>query len=190
MVCALDLKDISFSVSGSSFNLVINNGTGEHVFNQFALFKNMHNLCQVDGLMLHILPFIDWINHGFYSFHPIMFADLAASNGYELMKMSFAHRDGNEVFIKKKFLKNLYDQLKPNDNESFIYQVIEYAKNNLEKNILIVCVLKKNTDQKFNMPLQGKYLSDVKSVDKKSSYITQNIGSGIGKGQLPDNLKR
>ena len=65
----------------------------------------MHNLCHTNGFMLHILPFIDWINHGFYSFHPIVLADLAASNNYELIKISFAHRDGSEVFIKKIFNK-------------------------------------------------------------------------------------
>ena len=172
------------------FNLVINNGTGEHVFNQFSLFKNMHNLCDTNGIMLHILPFIDWINHGFYSFHPIMFADLAASNDYELIKISFAHRDGSEVFIKKEYLSNLYDQLKPNDKESFIYKIIEYSKANLKKNILIVCLLKKRTEQIFKVPLQGKYLSDINSLGKKSSYSSQNIGSGAGKGQLSDNLKR
>ena len=43
--------------------------------------------------MLHILPFIDWINHGFYNFNPIFFADLAASNEYEIVKMSFANRN-------------------------------------------------------------------------------------------------
>ena len=37
--------------------------------------------------MLNILPFIDWINHGFYNFNPI-FADLAASNNYEIIKIS------------------------------------------------------------------------------------------------------
>ena len=45
------------------YDLVINNGTGEHIFNQYSLFKNIHNLCSLSGLMLHILPFIDWINH-------------------------------------------------------------------------------------------------------------------------------
>ena len=119
-----------------------------------------------------------------------MFADLAASNNYELIKISFAHRDGSEVFIKKEYLTNLYDQLKPDDKESFIYKIIEYSKANLKKNILIVCLLKKHSDKKFNVPLQGKYLSDFKSLNKKSIYLSQKIGSGEGKNQLADNLKR
>ena len=56
------------------YDLVINNGTGEHIFNQYSLFLNMHNVTKKNGLMLHLLPFIDWINHGFYNFNPIFFA--------------------------------------------------------------------------------------------------------------------
>ena len=79
------------------YDLVINNGTGEHIFDQYSLFKNIHNLCNLNGLMLHILPFIDWINHGFYNFHPIFFADLSAANDYEIIKLSMADRNGNEI---------------------------------------------------------------------------------------------
>ena len=38
------------------YDLVINNGTGEHIFNQYSLLKNIHNLCNINGCMLHILP--------------------------------------------------------------------------------------------------------------------------------------
>ena len=55
------------------YDLVINNGTGEHVFNQYSLFLNFHNLTKTEGIMLNILPFIDWINYGFYNFNPIFF---------------------------------------------------------------------------------------------------------------------
>ena len=53
------------------YDLVINNGTGEHVFNQANLYLNFHNLTKKNGIMLNIVPFIDWINHGFYNYNPI-----------------------------------------------------------------------------------------------------------------------
>jgi len=85
-------KNISETYSyNEKYDLVINNGTGEHVFNQYALFLNFHNLTKLNGIMLNILPFIDWINHGFYNFNPIFFADLAASNNYEIIKISLAN---------------------------------------------------------------------------------------------------
>ena len=38
------------------FDLVTNNGTGEHIFDQRTVFENMHNLCRVGGVMLCVLP--------------------------------------------------------------------------------------------------------------------------------------
>ena len=55
------------------FDLVTNNGTGEHVFNQYTVFKNMHDMTKVGGYMIHVLPFYRWVDHGFYSFHPNLF---------------------------------------------------------------------------------------------------------------------
>ena len=171
------------------FDLVINNGTGEHVFNQYSLFKNIHNLCDKNGIMLHILPFIDWINHGFYSFHPISFGDLAAANNYKVMKISFANRYGSEVSINNDPI-HLYAQIKPKDQNSEIYKLIEYSKKFLGKNILVICILKKIDNNQFKVPLQGKYLSDLKILGNKSNYDDQGIGSSQSKGQLPDHYKR
>ena len=171
------------------FDLVINNGTGEHIFNQYSLFKNIHNLCNKNGIMLHILPFIDWINHGFYSFHPISFGDLAAANSYKVVKMSFASRYGAEVSINNDPMY-LYEQIKPKDQNSEIHKLIEYSKNFLGKNILIVCFLKKVNNSEFKTPLQGKYLADLKILGSKSMYIDQGIGSSQSRGQIPDHYKR
>lgn len=83
-----------------TFDVVTNNGTGEHLFNQYQVFKNIHNLTKVEGLMIHVLPFVNWLNHGFFNFHPILFFDLAATNHYEILEMSFATRDGTEVCVE------------------------------------------------------------------------------------------
>jgi len=80
-----------------TYDLVTNNGTGEHLFNQYQVFKNMHDLTRVGGLQLVVLPFYNWMNHGFYNFNPILFADLAAANDYEIVRMSVASNVGQEV---------------------------------------------------------------------------------------------
>ena len=102
-------KNISKTYNfNQKYDLVINNGTGEHVFNQYALYLNFHNLTKTDGIMLNILPFIDWINHGFYNFNPIFFADLAASNDYQILKISLANRDGAELKLDGNDFSILY----------------------------------------------------------------------------------
>jgi hypothetical protein len=65
------------------FDLVTNNGTGEHIFDQRTVFENMHNLCEVDGIMLNILPLSPWLNHGFYNYNPNLFRDIVSANRYE-----------------------------------------------------------------------------------------------------------
>ncbi len=182
-------KNISDSYKfNKTYDLVINNGTGEHVFNQYSLFVNFHNLTKVNGIMLNILPFIDWINHGFYNFNPIFFADLAASNKYDIIKLSLANRDGAELKLDGDNFSILFEQIKPHRNNSKFQKMIEIAKDKIGKNILLVVATRKLTDLSFKIPLQGKYLSDVSSF--KTEYQMQEGGSENAANQIADNNKR
>lgn len=170
------------------FDLVINNGTGEHVFNQHSLFENMHNLTKENGLILNILPFIGWINHGFYNYNPLLFADLAASNNYEVINMSIANRDGNELSINNKNQYGIYyEQIKPKRfNE--LRKFISICNEKLGENLIIISILKKNSNSSFKSPLQGKYLQDIQ--DNPTLYSNQTEGSSKAEGQINDNNKR
>ena len=182
-------KNISKTYNfNQKYDLVINNGTGEHVFNQYALFLNSHNLTKIDGIMLNIVPFIDWINHGFYNFNPIFFADLAASNNYKIEKISLANRDGAELKLNASDYSIMFEQIKPHTNDSKFNKMIEIAKTKIGKNILLVVVLKKHLNNKFKIPLQGKYLSDISTF--KTDYNYQEKGSANAKNQISDNNKR
>ena len=186
----LDLnKDISQTYKfHEEFDLVINNGTGEHVFNQHSVFLNMHNITKKDGLMLNILPFIDWINHGFYNFNPIFFGDLAASNSYQISKISFANRNGAEIELKELDQNILFEQIKPNIEKTKFKEIIDFAKKKLGQNILLVVIMKKQIDENFKIPLQGKYLDDI--LDSNIDYDSQTSGSANAKNQIADNVKR
>ncbi len=72
------------------YNAVINFGTGEHVFNQYAFFKNMHDVCDVGGLMLHSMPNQGCYDHGFFNYHPTFIFDLAQANQYEIKAVMYA----------------------------------------------------------------------------------------------------
>ena len=138
--------------------------------------------------MLNILPFIDWINHGFYNFNPIFFADLAASNNYEIIKISLANRNGSELRLNDENLSILFEQIKPNRNDSKFKKMIDIAKTKLGRNILLVVITRKLSDNEFKIPLQGKYLSDVSSF--KTEYQMQEGGSENAANQIADNNKR
>ena len=138
--------------------------------------------------MLNILPFIDWINHGFYNFNPIFFGDLAASNKYEIIKISLANRDGAELKLDGDDFSILFEQIKPHRNNSKFAKMIEIAKEKIGKNILLVVATRKLQNVNFKIPLQGKYLSDVASY--KTEYSSQEGGSADAANQISDNNKR
>ena len=79
------------------FDLVTNNGTGEHVFDQAAVYRNAHKLTRPGGLMVHVMPFVNYVNHGFYSFHPNLYHALAVANRYDVLGLGIATRDGRGV---------------------------------------------------------------------------------------------
>ena len=70
---------------GRQFDVVMNLGTTEHVFNVAQAFKTIHDHVRPGGLMIHGLPFTGWVDHGFYSFHPTFYWDLAAANDYQVV---------------------------------------------------------------------------------------------------------
>ena len=81
----------------TKYDLVTNNGTGEHVFDQCSVFRNAHELTIPGGIMIHCLPCNNYVNHGFFAFNPVFFMDLAAVNEYEILKITIAHSGGYEA---------------------------------------------------------------------------------------------
>lgn len=120
------------------FDLVTNNGTGEHVFNQAAVFETMHNACKPGGLLLHILPWINWRNHAFYNFHPALFRDLAEANNYQILRLYAGDRNAKITHEDVSF----DEDKKPNP---------------IDSNISLVCLMKKLGNDQFAYPTQKKY---------------------------------
>jgi len=72
---------------GREFDIALNFGTGEHVFNTYQFFKSVHDVTRAGGLMIHGMPFHGWIDHGFYCFQPTFYWDLATANHYEPLQV-------------------------------------------------------------------------------------------------------
>jgi len=80
-----------------TFDVTTNNGTGEHIFDQSTVFENAHSLTKKGGLMIHCLPCNNDINHGFYSFSPLLFMDLAEINDYDILKITVGASSGEQT---------------------------------------------------------------------------------------------
>ena len=74
-------KDYDFH---EKFDLVTNFGTTEHICNQGNVFKNMHDLCNVNGIMIGIVPFQGAVDHGFFNYQPLFFEHIALANDYDM----------------------------------------------------------------------------------------------------------
>jgi SAM-dependent methyltransferase len=66
---------------GTRFDVCINNGTTEHVFNQANCYKAIHDHTAPGGVMIHWTPCLGWVDHGLYNVQPGFFYDLATANG-------------------------------------------------------------------------------------------------------------
>lgn len=159
-----------------TFDLVTNNGTGEHVFNQSAVFGNAHALCAVGGVMLHVLPFFNYLNHGFFNFNPILFQDLAMANRYDVHRLSIASNRGVEIgdHTAEATLsrQELQERCAVVGRDGSLARLLGIGKGGKRRrplsmalhrvmragpNVSVVAALRKTSDQPFQFPVQGMY---------------------------------
>ncbi|CAG0938749.1 hypothetical protein BROC_00377 [Candidatus Brocadiaceae bacterium] len=67
----------------AKFNLIVDSGTMEHVFDIRQVLENIIRLCRKSGWIVHFTPASNFLDHGFYSFSPIFFYDLYSANGFD-----------------------------------------------------------------------------------------------------------
>jgi hypothetical protein len=152
-ICAIDLHgtedalqfDLNHPVHiDRTFDIIINLGTAEHIFNVYQFFKTVHELTSPGGLMLHCMPFLGWVDHGFFNFQPTFYWDLAEANGYQVVAFLFQANEMGlvEVGDRNGVLRYMHD-LMTNQGKQIVHSNIYVA-------------FQKNTDsQDFKIPRQG-----------------------------------
>lgn len=169
----MDLNYVLLTANGytEEFDLVTNNGTGEHVFNQAAVFENCHNLCKAGGYMLHVLPFQGYVNHGMYGFHPKLFNDLARANGYKVERMALADRDGMVVGLDPDFHRTRNPGKKPTSVTRALAELREKSRRG--NDVQVVALLRQTTDEKirpFRVPIDGRYVDSAETPELRERY--------------------
>lgn len=72
----------------NKFDVITNYGTTEHVNNQYSVFRNIHNMCKVTGIMIHIVPAIGhWRGHCRYYYSKKFFEGLLKECKYKLIDL-------------------------------------------------------------------------------------------------------
>lgn len=79
------------------YDVVINFGTTEHIFNQWNSFEVMHDAIKVGGVIYHQLPMSAYLDHGYYCYTPLFFKDLAEANHYEVVDLFICPAGASDV---------------------------------------------------------------------------------------------
>lgn len=83
--------DLTKEIPGSllaKHDVVINAGTTEHIDDQYAVFRNINDLCDENALIFHMVPAVGhWIRHGLFGYSLSFFINLAKLCHYELLAL-------------------------------------------------------------------------------------------------------
>lgn len=81
------------------FHLITDFGTIEHIDNQYQVFKNTHNMCIKNGIMLHTIPTLNyWKFHCRYFYSKDFFLKLAILCNYKVLYLEIKNCCDPPVF--------------------------------------------------------------------------------------------
>ncbi|MCO5383616.1 MAG: class I SAM-dependent methyltransferase [Methanosarcina barkeri] len=83
------------------FDIIIDVGTLEHVYDVPTALENIIKMLKIDGIVILILPSSGAIDHGFYSFSPTLFFDYFECNGFETLNC-YLMRCNSRNYTQKK----------------------------------------------------------------------------------------
>jgi hypothetical protein len=81
----LNLVDTPHALAGK-FDLVFNGGTLEHVFHLPNALANISRMLREGGVVMHVVPCNNWVDHGFYQFSPCLMFDYYRAAGFECLE--------------------------------------------------------------------------------------------------------
>jgi hypothetical protein len=138
----------------TSYDVVINHGTAEHVFNIARVFLSMHQATVEGGLMIHESPFTGWVDHGFYCLQPTLFYDVAAANEYEIVGIWIEEIESQQII--------------PVESRD---QIAALAKGgDIPNNSMLFVVYRKRGRKQFRIPIQGYYDGTLSEAGKEAWY--------------------
>ena len=85
----------------NKYDLIVDVGTSEHIFNFPKVLENYNKMLKVGGRIIHGLPSSNHVDHGFYMFSPTLFRDYYSANNWEIKDCLF--------FRYSRILEGLWD---------------------------------------------------------------------------------
>jgi SAM-dependent methyltransferase len=134
-----------------AFDTVINFGTTEHVLNQLNAFRVIHDATKPGGHMVHSLPCVGYVDHGFFAYTPRMFFDLASCNGYELIRFEYqGPTKGKELLPIVRDYRPYFPRLSATIDKAHNTDLASFVA----PDIGAFVVFRKKKDAGFNIPME------------------------------------
>src|SRR5262245_45532099 len=90
------------------FNLVLDSGTLEHIFDVARVIENIVAMCRVSGWVVHVSPASNFVDHGFYSLSPCLFFDAYRANGFDDFVCYLMQVDSLDHFARCPYVEYVY----------------------------------------------------------------------------------
>ncbi len=168
------------------FDLVIDGGTLEHVFNIHNAINNMSSMVREKGFIYHAVPLTGYVNHGFYSISPTFFLDYYGSD-FRIKELNirfwadrsvnYEHEEWGDTFSQD--CRLFYDASEINIYMKKMNEVSECGES------LLRCIAQKRKKVENTCPVQGAVMrlheNTVKNVSCGRVFHFENILELFGK---------
>lgn len=132
----------------NKFDIIVDIGTIEHIFNLPQAFKNTLLMLKKNGYILNHGPLCQ-PNHGFYGYNPTLFADFYMDNGCEIVDMVLQSKISNNIIAVEGL--PLFDRF-------YLSQIYNINKELIGKEFNLITLTKKvNDTEEIVYPIQRKY---------------------------------
>ena len=149
---------------GKTFDVVAEYGTAEHIFNIGQFFANAYDLLRPGGIVLHFLPTMGQVYHGFYNIHNVVYRSLVAAELYEPLRLIYIPAVPRQLRQAERRLEmpKVYDiseREAPHTTLRFYLTDMLYALTGQQRqSACVFAALRRKDDKPFRYPQQiNKY---------------------------------
>ena len=159
-----------------SYDLVLDCGTMEHVFDVPQVLRHIFALTKVGGYIIHVMPGNNFYDHGFYQFSPTLFHDYYSYNYFDIIDVSVMEYSSNIYADPSKPLVDRWDRYR---SWSYDMELMEDSSFGQLTNALyysLACVSKREGSTCGRAPTQAAFF--------RSESTLSDVGELAGLGPI------
>jgi len=148
------------AVTEKQYDLVIDAGVMEHVFDTRSVLLNMTDLAKTNGYIIHVMISNNTMDHGFYQFSPTLFQDYYTANKYEIIDISILELQRDKTLPEETPFIDKWKESKITPYDSKVFGPTSFGQLSDEIYFTMVCVKKLHTSLRDVPPTQSPPKAD------------------------------